>query len=119
MESEQPNPHITAAKQRKLLIADDDAEMRAWLTLLLGDSRCQIREAASGWDLLDTVADEGPFHLIVTDVRMPGPRGLQVVEMARPAGLQTPFLVITAFPDEHLRREAERLNRVVLLEKPF
>src|SRR3954470_8751714 len=106
-------------KDRRLLIAEDENEMRAWLGLLLEGSACEIREASSGWELLDTVADEGPFGLIITDVRMPGPSGLQVVEMARASGLETPFLVITAFPAERLRREAANMPKVTLLEKPF
>jgi DNA-binding NtrC family response regulator len=105
--------------KRKLLIADDDSEMRAWLGVALDAVKCEIREASSGWDLLDTLAEDGPFDLIVTDVRMPGPSGLQVVEMARTAGLQTPFLVITAFPDDRLRAEAAAMSRVSMLEKPF
>jgi CheY-like chemotaxis protein len=113
------SPSSAQLAPRRLLIAEDDVEMRAWLSEVLGQVRCQVHEATTGWDLLDIVAEEGPFNLVVTDVRMPGPSGLQVVEMARTAGLETPFLVITAFPDERVRSEAAALVRVVLLEKPF
>jgi len=106
-------------ENQRLLIAEDDDEMRAWLKLLLDGTGMEILQASSGWELLDTVAEAGPFGLIITDVRMPGPSGLQVVEMARATGLETPFLVITAFPEEKLKREAANLESVTLLEKPF
>ncbi|MBS1149309.1 MAG: sensory box histidine kinase/response regulator [Myxococcaceae bacterium] len=109
----------TSLSNVRILIAEDDPEMRAWLSDVLEPAHCEIQEAGSGWDLLDTVARQGPFSVIVTDVRMPGPSGLQVVELARGAGLETPFLVITAFPDEEVRAEAARFGHVVLLEKPF
>jgi CheY-like chemotaxis protein len=103
---------------KRLLVADDDGEMRAWLRVLLQPLDADVRDASSGWELLSLLADAGPFDLVVTDVRMPGPTGLQVVAMARTAGFAEPFLVMTAFPDDRLRESAAKF-RVQVLEKPF
>jgi len=102
----------------RVIVADDDPAMREWLRLLLRPLGALIREAAGGLELLDLLADDEPYDLVITDVRMPGPDGLQVVAMARTAGSCAPFLVITAFPDDDLRR-ALRSAGATLLAKPF
>lgn len=106
-------------RRLRIVIADDDAEMRALIRLLLRPALGEVREAASGWELLGVLADDGPFDLVITDVRMPAPNGVGVVTMARAAGFETPFLVITAFPDERVRRTIASQRNAVLVGKPF
>ena len=102
----------------RILLAEDDPEMRAWVRLVLGSLPAQVVEASDGVELLDLIAGDEAFDLVITDVRMPAPSGLQVVSMARTAGSTAPFLVITAFPGHGLRDALER-NGAVLLAKPF
>jgi CheY-like chemotaxis protein len=109
----------SALSAPRLLIADDDADMREWLRAVLSRAAEVVGEAASGWELLHVLSHDGPFDLVITDVRMPAPSGLSVVAMARAAGMTTPFLIITAFPQPQLVAAAARLDRVVLLGKPF
>lgn len=109
----------SALSALRLLIADDDRDMRDWLRAVLSQRAQVLREAASGWELLHILSHDGPFDLVITDVRMPAPSGLNVVAMARAAGLVTPFLIITAFPRQELVAAALRMDRVVLLAKPF
>jgi CheY-like chemotaxis protein len=111
-----PSEHV---RGRKLLVAEDDDEMRAWLTVALGSERDEVREASTGWELLSALAEPRPFDLVITDVRMPGPTGIQVLGMARNAGVVTPFLLITAFSDHQLRASMAELADVALLDKPF
>jgi CheY-like chemotaxis protein len=103
----------------RIVVADDDDEMRALVRLLVRPIAADIRDARSGWELLAVLADEGPFDLVITDVRMPAPSGVHVVTMAWAAGLSTPFLVITAFPDDGVRHAVDRQARTLLLGKPF
>ena len=102
----------------KILIADDDEEMRAWIRLALRQINPVVTEVGTGQDLLDQLANGG-FDAVVTDVRMPGPDGLRVVAMVRTAGLATPILVITAFPEPSVQRTVARLPSTTLLAKPF
>ncbi len=102
----------------RVIIADDDPAMRDWLRLLLRPFQTDVLEAAGGLELLELLATEEPYDLVITDVRMPGPDGLQVVAMARTAGSLAPFLVITAFPDDDLRRALHAAG-AQLLAKPF
>jgi CheY-like chemotaxis protein len=102
----------------RLLIADDDREMRRVLRDMLRPTGADIREAANGHDLLGHL-ESGEFDLIITDLRMPAPNGLQVMMKARSAGCQTPFILITAFGDEEVRAELGRIPNAFMLEKPF
>lgn len=102
----------------RIYIADDDPAMREWLCLLLRPMQATIQEASGGVELLDLLASGEPYDLVITDLRMPGPSGLQVVAMARAAGATAPFLIITAFPDDDVRRSLAAIG-AELLAKPF
>jgi len=96
-----------AKKPRRLLIADDDEQMRAWLALALGSAEGQqVQEAVDGLQLSSALKLEGPFDLVVADLRMPGANGLEVITAARAAGIVTPALIITGFADEATLAEA-------------
>ena len=102
----------------RLLIADDDPEMRSWLRAVLSNRGAAVSEAESGVELVRLLMEEGPFDLVVTDVRMSWATGTQALAMARTAGVETPFVVITAYADDAVRRAAGALGAAVL-EKPF
>jgi len=102
----------------RILVADDDGEMRAWLRLAVRPLACAVVEAASGAELLDRLAD-GDVDVVVTDLRMPAPNGLAAIASARAAGVTIPVLVITAFPDANIARAVANIDRALLLPKPF
>ncbi len=105
-------------RDARLLVADDDVEMRSWLRQVLEPRGASVAEADSGVDLLRLLNEEGPFDLVVSDVRMSWASGIQVLAMVRSAGFEIPFIVITAYADERVRFATSQL-RAVLIEKPF
>jgi CheY-like chemotaxis protein len=110
--------HVLAAA--RLLIVDDDPEFVSYVRSVLG--LVGVSDAAtanSGLDALEQIAANPPYDLVITDVRMPPPSGLQLVAMARTAGYDVPFLVVTAFPDDQVTTTVDKLADVVLLAKPF
>jgi len=106
-------------KSWRILIADDDDEMRAWLRLALRQLQPAVTEVGTGNDLLEALAHDGPFDAIITDVRMPGLDGLRVAAMARTAGVPTPIVVITAFPEMAVLKSVGKMPNATLLAKPF
>jgi DNA-binding response OmpR family regulator len=78
-----------------------------------------VAQAASGGDLVRLLTDDLPVDLIITDVRMPWMSGFNVAVSARNSGLGVPIIIVTAFPDDALRAQVERLGAAVLLAKPF
>jgi CheY-like chemotaxis protein len=109
------------AKERapRVVIAEDDDDMRAVMCELIAGLGVQVDAASSGGDLVRLLTDDRPVDLLVTDVRMPWMTGYNVALSARNSGLALPIILVTAFPDEALAAQVERLGSAVLLPKPF
>jgi CheY-like chemotaxis protein len=103
----------------RIAIADDDPDSLELLRLALGGPQIEICEAVNGADLVDLLAENGPFDLVVTDVHMPWMEGLQVLLSARNAEIKTPVLVITGFSRADTQARVDRLGNAKLLRKPF
>jgi CheY-like chemotaxis protein len=109
-----------AVGRERVLVADDDPEMIAMVSRVLSRLGLDVVTAASGDELLDKVAEQSPFDLVVTDVSMPWMSGLQVMHTARAAGIRSPVIVITALRDHRTADQVDTLgSQVVRLNKPF
>ena len=106
--------------RNRALVADDDREMLEMVSRVLGRLGLEVITASSGAELLENVAEQGPFDLVVTDVAMPWMSGLQVMHSARTAGMRCPVVVITALRDPRTADQVETLGAEVRrLNKPF
>jgi CheY-like chemotaxis protein len=113
------------APGRRVLVAEDDDDLRELVAGALEAEGFQIAEAANGHVLLDRLLGwscrgwgQGGFDLIVSDLYMPHFTGLAMLEMVRRARLRTPVILMTGFADT-ATRNIVRLYSGVLLEKPF
>ena len=107
-------PHL------RVLVADDDPEMLETVADALERSGHQVVRATSGAELIDQLASEGPFDLIVSDVSMPWMDGLKTLRSMRTAGVATPVIVMTALRGERIPTQVQALGpNAVLLQKPF
>ncbi|CAN5587011.1 hypothetical protein BH09MYX1_BH09MYX1_48930 [soil metagenome] len=109
----------------RVLLAEDDDEMRRLVTEVLQADGREVTAVASAEEMMLALADFGadawpndPFDVIVTDHRMPRGTGLEVIELLRNAGDTTPILLISAFADDALRDRADELETMVM-HKPF
>lgn len=109
-----------------MILAEDDEELRRLLAGALRRDGYEVTEAASGFELLEILADQllhpgsvTGFELVITDIRMPGASGLQALETLRRWDWATPLMVITAFGDEKAHAEARRLGVAAVFDKPF
>ena len=66
----------------RLLIVDDDADVRSLLTLTLADAGAEVRAAESAQDAL-RLFEQGSFDLFLSDLGMPGEDGLSLIEKIR------------------------------------
>lgn len=102
----------------RILVADDDPTSLDLVGRAMERLGCSVYSAEDGGQLLQAIAEYGPFDLIVTDVAMPWMTGLQVAHSARTAGVMTPVIVMTA--SQVTPSEVELLGtNTTLLRKPF
>lgn len=99
-------------------IVDDDAAMRDSLSFLLDVSGFRTRAYASAEALLEQAGDL-QSGCILTDVRMPGMNGLDLVRKVRELGLPHPVVVMTGHGDVPLAVEAMKAGARDFIEKPF
>ncbi len=109
----------------RVLLAEDDPAMRDLVAAALEGDGYRVLEATDGLDFATRLSQlifaewpEGPIDVIVSDLRMPTFNGLDVVGALREAGVQTPVVLMTAFPSAETRARARQLG-AVLFDKPF
>jgi two-component system, LuxR family, response regulator FixJ len=99
-----------------ILLVDDDSGARDSLKFMLEVEGFRVHAYATAHELLD----ENTFpdvSCLVTDYRMPGMNGLELIARLRDRRLMMPAILITALPDEDLRRRAAAAE-ISLIEKP-
>jgi DNA-binding response OmpR family regulator len=107
----------------RILVADDDDEMRLLLVDALGKDGYEVIEAADGGGLLVSLSaqyrdPESIVDLVISDIRMPIYSGLRILEALRRANWTVPVILMTAFGDDETRAQAESLG-AFLFDKPF
>jgi len=104
----------------RVLVADDDAELLEAVAETLVRLGADVVRASTGAELIERLAEYGPFDLVVTDIAMPWMTGLRAMHAARTAGLDTSVIVITGLREERIPARVKALGgNAVLLEKPF
>ena len=99
-------------------VIDDDEELRDSLAFLLRTADLEVMSHASAAAFLDALPLTG-LTCIITDVRMPGLSGIDLLRRVRELGIEVPVIVITGHGDVPLAVEAMRFGAVDFLEKPF
>jgi CheY-like chemotaxis protein len=122
---EGPGEISLRAAPLRVVLAEDDDEMRTMLSALMRAEGYDVVEARHGIELLELVESmvlrsdgEAIVEMIVSDVRLPGMTGLRAIAQLRRSDWNTPVVLISAFADAETRAEAARLG-AIMLEKPF
>jgi len=104
---------------RRVLVADDNADMRDYLARLLGQ-RWQVETAADGEEALALLREQR-FDLLLSDVMMPRLDGLALLQTLRrdPALATLPVIMLSARAGEESRIEGMQLGADDYLVKPF
>ena len=118
----EPDDHetVTQSQTSKILIVDDNRDLRGYLRRVLNQSGYIVISAHNGADGY-TQAQEHRPDLIVTDLMMPQVSGLDLIAMVRAdeqlAG--TPMILLTAKANEETRIEGTEIGADAYLAKPF
>jgi len=104
-------------RQSKVLIVDDDQfTLRSMVEVLEGESY-QVVTAASGSEALDLL-EQGPFDLVLTDLKMPDVDGLEVLRQTREVAPQAVVLILTGYSSLESAIEALHEGAYDYLVKP-
>jgi len=115
-----------ATPARRVLLAEDSTDVRELLKTALELDGYEVVGFPDGTSLVDYLGDALRPHadtavpdIIISDIRMPGFSGIDVLAALRRADLEVPVILITAFGDEEVDAEARRLGAASLFTKPF
>lgn len=124
-DASQPAAGAVNTFHARILLADDDPDMRKMVARSLRRSGYQVVEVSDGNELLQHLNNGVvPSHyeepdLVVSDIRMPGQSGIEVLAGLRRANWAMPVILITAFGDRATHEESRRLGAAIVLDKPF
>ena len=106
------------APRGKVYVIDDDEAMRDSLDFLLGAADFDVTLFELAQHFLDALPGVD-FGCVVSDVRMPGIDGIELLKRLKASGSLFPVLIMTGHGDVPLAVEAMKLGAVDFLEKPF
>ena len=106
-----------AAPGARVLVVDDDADVRRFIVDLLEDSGYAVASAIDGPAGLQALETQGPFDLLLLDFAMPGMTGSEVARTVRAVDTEQQILMMTGY----LEHEAvlSELGAQPMLQKPF
>jgi two-component system response regulator FixJ len=99
-------------------VIDDDQAMRDSLEFLLGSADFEVRLFESALDFLHEMPGL-QFGCIVSDVRMPGMNGMDLLKQLKNDRTRLPVVIMTGHGDVPLAVEAMKLGAIDFIEKPF
>jgi len=120
-------PDAEPASRYRILLAEDDEEMRTLLALSLKRAGYDVVKCSDGIDMLTHLAAflmpyepvHESFDLIISDIRMPGATGMEVLQGKPKRANFPPMILITAFGDDEIHAKAAKCGVAAMLDKPF
>ncbi|MCK4790854.1 MAG: response regulator [Desulfobacteraceae bacterium] len=107
----------------KILIVDDDPGTRNSLKAGLTSFGYQVLAAADAPEALKIIESSinsvEPVEIMVTDLKMPGMNGLELIRSAKKMRSGLAAILMTAYGDDHIREEVTNLGRCGYIYKPF
>jgi len=102
----------------RILVVDDEQSMRDFLSIMLKKEGYDMVAAENGAGALKAVQAE-IFDLVITDVKMPGVDGIEVLRTVKDVSPETVVIMITAFATTETAVEAMKLGAYDYITKPF
>ncbi len=109
---------VPRGEARRVLVVDDEANMRRVLEIMLSRQGYRTSSAANGREAFERLSEE-PADLVISDLRMPDVNGIELLRNLRAAGNPVPLIMITAQGTIESAVEAMRLGACDYLLRPF
>jgi len=103
---------------RKILVIDDEQNIRKMLTRVLSPEGFIVKEADNGFEALKRLQEEN-YSLVLLDLKMPGLNGIETLKKIRENDLNLPVIMMSAYGSIPEAVEAMKLGALDYLIKPF
>ena len=104
---------------QRVLIIDDEENIRRMMRLTLESAGYEVGEANSGQQGLDSFAASAPWDVVLLDQRMPGMDGLETLRRLKQRDRTSRVLMITAYASIELAVDAMKVGATVFVRKPM
>src|SRR5438552_11381340 len=111
-------PTVSAPEALRVLVVDDNASLLRFLVSAFSANGCAVSQAAAAEQALSLITDE-PFDLVVSDIKMPGLSGLDLLRAVKGKQPGTPVVLITGVPSVNSAVFGLRHGAYDYLPKPF
>ena len=101
----------------RILLVDDNEELLYSLSRIFRNAGFNVVSAPDAESALETLPSEAP-DVVLTDLRLPGQSGLDLLRAVRQVLPRVPVLLVTAYGDEDTRAAAETHGAFAMLTKP-
>jgi two-component system, NtrC family, response regulator HydG len=102
----------------RVLVIDDDSGVRESMARMLRSAGYTVQAVASGDEGFELARTDG-FDVILSDMRMPGLSGIDVLRKLRDVRVDASFIVMTGFGTVETAVEAMKLGAIDFVQKPF
>ena len=102
----------------RILVADDHDSLRRGIVRALTDAHHDVDEAPNGNVAIEKL-HEGQYDVVLSDLKMGGSDGIDVLKTAKALHPTTAVILMTAFGTRELRDEALQCGAAAVLDKPF
>ncbi len=111
-------PADPATRSPRVLIADDEPDVRTLLHELCELRGFEALVVSDGNSAIEALRNWGPFDVIISDIQMPGADGFDVLHTARTTAPECPVVLITGSDTAETRERALAAGAAALLIKP-
>jgi DNA-binding NtrC family response regulator len=111
-------PAASSNSKGRLLIIDDEVELREVLIALLENSADHIVEAGNGLEGIN-ILQKQEFDAVLSDERMPKKSGLEVLKWMRENSIPIPFIVHSGYGQKDIIQQANDLGAYAFIDKPW
>jgi len=102
----------------KILVVDDEEDMRTTLAILLEAEGYSVVTAMNGHGAVERITQE-PIDLVVSDIRMPDMDGIELLREVKTRNPLLPVVMVTGYGSAELAVESMKLGAFDYLQKPF
>jgi putative nucleotidyltransferase with HDIG domain len=106
-------------KKGKILITDDEKDIRELLRDFLENEGYECQLAGNAFEALEKFKNDGNFDIIMSDIRMPGKNGLELLEEVKQINQDVMFIMISAVKDIESAITAMEHGAHDYVSKPF